>query len=191
MATYPDSPMPRSVNLPSINDPLIESRFDNGAIATRTKYTKVRKSYVLLYIGRLDDYYTIADFVEYVRGRALTFDWVFPWPSSVVNATDATPIAISTYALHNLQTGNVVEVADVAPVANGQHIITRIGPTALTLDGTVGVVPSQTGTITRYFPKMRLLLGTNNTFPAPEKIEGPPSDNQGIWRWSVTLEEDF
>ena len=190
MPTFPALPKPNSVEPPSLFDPALEVRFDGGAIATRSKYTAARQSFRLFFTTDLDDWYIINDFVHDVRGRGLTFDWTFPDPHTVTDATAATPIAITTTASHGLRTGQTVIVAGVNAEANGQRVVTRTGATTVTLDGTVGVSPASQGSIGLYFPKMRLVLPAGE-WPAPRKLTGPVRDNIAYLQYALTVEEDF
>ena len=190
MPTFPATPLPQNTGLPAIEDTVLESRFDQGSIATRAKYTRSRKRFPLTYIGTLDEYYVFTDFFEDVRGRATTFDWTFPHPSTVVAASADTPIVITTRTSHGLRTGDQVVVADVNGQANGQRVVTRTGTSTVTLDGTTGIATASSGTITRYFPQMRFVLSAAG-WPSPEKLDGPPRDNHAILRWVITLEEGF
>ena len=191
MATYPAVPVPNSTDPPAYLDPVIEARFDSGAIATRSKYLRRRLTITLNYTTRIDQYYIIDAFINEVRGRAQTFDWTYPHGQSIEEVKDTTPIGITFQYPHAFSTGDLVSITNANPSINGIHTVTRTSEIDLTLDGTTNSgTQNDGGKMTWYFPKMRLVLA-NGLQPAATKLRGPLTDNHGIVSYSVTLEEDF
>ena len=191
MATFPTSPIPNSTDAPSVFDPVFESRYDGGAIATRSRFLKARRIFVLSFTTDVNGYYIIEDFMHQVRGRALTFDWTYPQVQSIEEVKDTTPIGLVTRFNHQFSTGDRVVITDCNPAVNGVQTVTRTGPFDLTVDGTTASgTQNDGGKITWYFPKMRFVI-PEGTRPAPTKLRGPLTDNHGIVRYQVTLEEDF
>lgn len=191
MATFPTIPRPNSAEVPTWVDPALEARFDGGAIATRSKYLKRRAIITLLYITDMNGYYTLSDFSDEVRLRALTFDFTFPQSHTIIEVKDTTPIGIVTKAFHGFRTGNQVQIANANPSVDGLRMITRTNADDFTLDGTTasGTV-NNGGSVALYFPKMRFVF-PQGAFPAPAKLRGPTTDNHGLVQFGLTLEEDF
>jgi hypothetical protein len=63
------------------------------------------------------------------------------------NATEATPIVVTTTAAHGVTTGQPVTVSGVGgnTAANGSHTATYVSPTTFSLDGTTGNAPYTSG----------------------------------------------
>ena len=191
MATYPTSPRPNDTGLPAAFDPALESRFDGGSISTRSKYLTERSIIVLSYTTYLTEYRIFEDFRRQVRGRALTFDFTYPWGETIQEVKDTTPVGLVTQANHGFATGQQVTLTNVNPSIDGVHTITVTGLDSFSLNGTTASgTANNGGNAARYFPKMRLVV-TGNTMPAPTKLSGPPTNNEAIVQYIMTLEEDF
>ena len=191
MPTYPTSPAPRSVIVLPYQRQAFVSRFDGGAIATRARYRKRRVvALQLTYLINNDDLVTLQDFWDEVAGTVLSFDFTYPYPHSVTNATTGTPIVLTTSHGHGFQTTEQVFVAGVNATANGVRTVTRLTRTTFELDGTSGVAGGSSGTVARYFPNMRFSSDTIGPF-TPNQDYGAPFDDNAVITVVITLEESF
>jgi hypothetical protein len=88
---------------------------------------------------------------------------------TVTAATNATPIAITTSAAHNLSTGNQVCVDGVAGNlnANGYWVVTVTGSTTFTLNGSVGSAAYTSGGTVYLVPSTAVQYNGNILGPAP------------------------
>lgn len=189
MPTFPTTPAPQSVSVLPFRRDAFVSQFSGGAIATRAKYRKRRVvDLQLTYLLTNDELMTLLDFWEDVAGPVLTFDFTYPYPHTVINATDAAPIVITTFYGHGLETGEQVTVAGVNATANGTRTITRLSRTTFSLDGTVGGGGGTSGTIARYFPTMRFSQELLGPF-VPTPGYGAPADNNAVIPVVLVLEE--
>ena len=189
MVMFPNIPEPRSTTpLPFIR-PTVRSQFDGGAIATRAKYLNRRVvSLQLGYLGTMDEFQTLSDFWESVAGSALTFEFEYPYPQTIVQGTAGTPYTITTAFQHGYETGEQVSIGNVGGGIDGKHTITRVTPVQFTLDGTSGGIGVTSGLATRYFPRMGFVGDILGPFQ-PQFGFGAPVDDQGMLIWTLTLEE--
>jgi hypothetical protein len=178
-----------------LNDPTLDTQYDQGYIQTRPRYSRGLRRYELIYHG-----ITRADLVilyrfirDTLRVRATTFSWTYIHKETITNATNATPIVITVQNGHMLRTGDTVVIADVGgtTAANGTHVITDVSATTFRLDGSVGNGAYTTGG-TAQLRLLKMALDTeNDTLSTIEKIIGRDSDNVMRSTFTLIFEERF
>lgn len=191
MPTLPSSPAPLRVSAPQLIDPVLLQQFDQGYEHRRSRYSRGMRRFTLEYLLASNDLHTIIDFFErQTRGGALAFDWDYPYTHSIVSISNATPNVVTTQYNHGFQTNDQVTITGTAS-HNNTYTITRSSATAFTLTGTAGGSSEVVGNVAMHFPYMVVIAA--EALPAPQYREGFGAlrNDDGVFSWSLTIEERF
>ena len=195
MVAFPTSPAPASVSTAGLVDPVLRLRFDQGHESRRSRYSQGWRRYTLEYLGKTAAELRIfEDFYERVtRGGALSFDWTHPSPHTVTDASNASPIVVTTTAAHGLQTGDSVVIAGVLTNtnANGTHVVTYASATTFSLDGTTGNGAYGGGGTAAVHLPYAVWIVQNETWGPAAKLIGPDADAKGFFNFVITIEQRF
>ena len=195
MPTWPTVPGIDANQVPSIFLAVLKTQFDQGYEQTRARHTRGRRRYVVQYTGlTTDQYHLLQTFVEEtIFGSALPFDFVYPNGTTVSDATNATPIVLTTAFNHGVVTNDRVEVAGVLgnTAANGTFTAEQVTATTITLTGSVGNgVYTGGGTVALTFENTMSLALPSDTLTVTELL-GPIQDASGVLAATFLFEERF
>jgi hypothetical protein len=193
MPSWPTTPTPYSVSPFGLLDPVIRFEVDQGYSVRRSRWSRGRRLYQVTYLEPSDTLLPLTDFIERViRGGALSFDWTYPYPSTLFSIVNSTPNAVTMTAAHGLQTGDQVVITGTAS-HNNTYTITRTGATTYTLDGTAGgTSEGAVGSAALVLPYAALVL-ENETLAPPDFQHdfGPLQDTNGLFRLALHIREEF
>jgi phage-related protein len=195
MPTWPTATtlQPYSCSPFGIVDPVLRFESDQGYSVRRSRYSRSRRLYQLVYWNQTDELLLLTDFIEReIRGGALSFAWTYPYPQLVSAITADSPNVVSTTYRHGLQTGDFVDITGAAS-HNGRYQIVRVGATQFSLTGTIGGSPEGSGSrVAVHLPYTALILD-NDTMPIPDIQHGWNAfrDNVGLARLTLVLREEW
>lgn len=184
---------PYSCSPHGIIDPVLRFSSDQGYEIRRSRHSRSRRTYQLVYWENAHLIMLLLDFIEReIRGGALSFDWTYPYPMRITQITAATPNLVQTPWHHGLQTGDQVVITNSA-THNGIRTVTRVNLNNVSLQGTAGGSPEAAGgLIAAYFPYMSLQLDGDAL--APPELQhsfGAFRDNESLARLTVSFKEEF
>lgn len=192
MPTWPTVPEPQECTPFTVHDPMYEYAVDQGYRLRRSRSSRSRRGYTLMYLENADAMYVITDFIERViRVNTLSFDWVYPYGSAIFNITSGNPNRVTMTHRHGMQTGQGAEIAGTA-THDGLYVVTRFSDTDLDLDGTAGGVAEGVGTLAARFPRM-VCKFSGDMMHVPEILPdfGAFRDDEGLARLTFQIEEEF
>jgi phage-related protein len=195
MPTWPPPSVlePYSCSPHSIQDPVLRFEVDQGYSVRRSRHSRSRRLYQVMYFAATHELLIITDFIEReIRGGALSFAWTYPYPQAITAISAASPNVVTTTYVHGLQSQDHVDITGTL-THNGRYQITRVGPTQFALNGVTGGSPEGSGgSVAIHLPYATLLLD-NDTMPAPDIMHGWNAfrDNVGLARLPLTIREEF
>lgn len=92
----------------------------------------------------------------------------------ITNATNATPIVVTTLLVHGLSTGNTVKISNVLgnTAANASWVITVTSTTTFSLNASVGNGPYTSGGLVSKMDAVGIKLGSASSTPVKTLIDG-------------------
>ncbi len=192
MPTWPILPLPYSVSPFGVIDPAHIAQVDQGYSLRRSKYSRSRRLYQIVYLDTADNIQILTDFIERVtRVNALAFDWTFPYAQTITTISTGNPNILTTVNTHGLQTRQQVVVANTA-THNGTFTITRIDATSFALDGTSGGGGESIGDVA-FHAQTGVCVFPGDRMPIPEQQHafGPLRDAEGLFTFTVPIEVVF
>lgn len=190
MSDFPTAPLPSSVSAPEIIDEVWRYRTDSAYEVRRSKHSRPRRRFTLDYLGKsTHEMRLIRDYIGLLRGGTLPTAWWHPTAPEAVIFANTTPIIITFTTAHGLVTNQMVGIFESpgGNARNGFYTITRITPTAVSLNGSV-TIGSGFGVARVYLPAA-IALFSEDTMPSPAKLLGPEAGSQGWFNFTITLEE--
>jgi len=193
MAFLPVTQLELSAIIPI--DPVLEYRFQNGPRTSRARYVKTLRKYSLVYKGlNTANKILIERFITQQLRSITSFEFLHPYGYTISNATNATPILITTTYNHDYLQNDQVLISGVEgnTNANGYHMINVLSNTTFELRDSVGngAFSDTQGDAKAqvYFPRVKVVL-TNGEYDTTEKILGPNKNAQGIFFINFQIEE--
>ena len=194
MALFPNTPLPSSVSAPSIIDPVLRYSSDQGIEIRRSRTSRPRRRYTLDYLGKTTtEMRTLRDFLLTCRLGALPFQWIHPTAGDVGALSNTTPVVMTV--LHGLVTGQWIAMGGPHPLS-GLWQITRLDIAHLALNGSSAAGVVADGAYAVYLPTA-VAIFDQETWTAPTKLIGPeqtgggPTRREGVFSWSLQIEETF
>lgn len=196
MAEFPILPRPSSVSAPSIIDPLHRFSVDQGYEVRRTKFSRPRRRYEVIWRGLpTRQYHELRDFVLQHRLGLTPFSWTHPTAYDTVASNNTSPVWLS-YA-HGLTTGQWIWVTNSQPntTLNGIRQVVRADHLNVYLPGTVAG-GAGVATVSVHFP-YAVARFPDDTWEAPEKHLGPEQTHwpaqtsRGYFTLALIIEEIF
>ena len=192
MPSYPFPPAPYQVTPFQPIDPIYTMQVDQGYDIRRSRFSRRRRQFTMVYRNQASDIHAIMDFIEReTRGQALAFDWTYPYPHTITNIANGAPNVVTTSHRHGYQTGDQAVITNTAS-HNGTYTIAYINQTQFSLDGTSGGASESIGNVAFHLPRAMFLF-QNGTVPLPQLVHdfGPLRDNDGLFNWSIQIQETF
>jgi hypothetical protein len=203
MALYPITPVPASVSVAAMLDPVYSMKSDFGYEQRRSRYPRQLRLYQMDYLG-IDtaNLHYLRYFIAQHRVSALPFEW---WPAAVydkVAFNQTTPIRLEGL-YHSYVNGQWVNVSDAtAPGVNGLWQVYVYNELTIGLVGTTS--PGVTGAcyVRPYLPRAVIHSTEEGLVEGATKLIGPESTNtsligdatvrsRGRFSMSVTIREIF
>ena len=198
MAAFPLTPVPSSVSVPAITDPVLRFATDSGYELRRPKRSRPLRRFTVEWLGKTtNEMHVIRDFLMTTRMGAIPFQWLHLTGIDFVSVFNTSPVLLAY--VHGLFTGQMVFVTNATPntAINGLWPITRIDENQLTLDGTVAGGQG-TATVQVYLP-MAVAQFNEDTWASPVKLIGPesnydvndPTHGRGRFNFTIDVQEIF
>jgi hypothetical protein len=193
MAIYPPSPVPASISVAAVVDPMLAFTSDSGYGARRALRSRPYRRWQLDYLGQnTANMRVIRDFLQQQRLGVLPFEWVHSTAGDTAVVSNTTPVLLVLQ--HSYMTGQWVWISQSTPntALNGFWQITRVVSTGFTLNGSVA---GGAGTcfVVAYLPNA-VGVFAEDTLESPVKLIGPESvdayaTRRGMFNFSVFIEE--
>ena len=193
MPTWPATIVPYSCSPPGFIDPVLRFSADQGYEMRRSRFSRSRRTYQLVFWETANVMNFILDFIEReIRGGTLSFSWSYPYPMAVFSINAGTPNVLTTVYTHGLQSGDQVVVTGTNS-HNNTYTVTRVNIQALQLQGTSGGSSEGSGgLVAQFFPYMVLQLDGDTLAPAElQHSFGPFRDDDSLTRLNLTFLEQF
>jgi hypothetical protein len=174
-------------------DPILRFSADQGYEIRRSRFSRSRRTYQLVYWHSADAIMILLDFIEReIRGGALSFVWTYPYPTQINSINAATPNLVATTWPHGLQTGDQVVITNTNS-HNGTFTVTWVSLNHFSLQGTGGGSAEAAGGLAaQHFPFMTLTLeGDTLEPPELEHSFGAFRNNDALARLSLSFREEF
>jgi hypothetical protein len=199
MPTFPTLLTPTNISPFIYMEQTAKYEFDKGYYSCRPLYHRMLRKFSWEYKGlNYDDMCIFLNFIESIQGGSTYFDII--WPASrgftVTNATNTTPITITTQYNHSFFTGETVIVSGVDgnTNANGTFTISNVTPTSFVLVGSVGngvFSDPDTNAKVRFKISNVQLITNDDLYTDIEKILGPFHDTSGIFTMLFNFVERY
>lgn len=171
---------------------------NDGPILLDARHLRQLRSYELMWKG-LTAYqkneleYFITTTVQF---NILPWSFTHPHGQTITNATNATPIVVTTSYKHGYFNHEWVTISGVEgnTAANGTWQIYDVAATTFKLRDSVGngtFADVNNDAMAKLFLRRVLCITSEVEFKGIEKILGPDSNANGIWSFAITLEEIF
>lgn len=178
----------------SYNDPVLKSEHQKYLMQTRTRNIRAKRHYEVQWKGlTASEKNQIERFVVAQKGAVLPFAFTFPFGQTIIGATNANPIVITTQYAHNVLDLDLVIISGISgnAAANGTHQAHYLTPTTFQLIGVNGSgIYVSGGQVQLYFPSM-LLIDNDMEFELSQKQLGPDKDNMGVWSVVLHIQEEY
>lgn len=175
------------------NDPVLKSEHQKHLFQTRTRNIRAKRQYEIQWKGLTSaEKNQIERFIVEQKGIK-TFSFTYPFGQTIVDATNANPVVITTQYAHNILDLDLVFISGVSGngAANGTHQAHYLTSTTFELLGVNGSGAYVSGgQVKLYFPYM-ILLFDEGEYVMTEKQLGPDKDNYGVWSITLNISEEY
>lgn len=194
MVAWPNSPAPSEVMPVQLIHPMRVMEYDSGHTHTQVIYSQGLRRWELFYV-----FLTAAEknlfirFLSDIRLSAEIITWTHPHRQTITNATNASPIVVTTAFNNSFYDEDFVIVTGVTgnTAANGTHEINSLSATTFQLLSTTGNgAYTGGGEVRLYVPRVRIVQ-RGDSFDQFAKTIGPDISERGVYTLSVELEEYY
>jgi hypothetical protein len=190
MAVYPFTPVPSSIQAPSVVDPMHSFETDSGTTFRRSKHSRPQRRYQLDYLGKnTAEWRIIRDFIQAQRLGVLPFEFLHMTATDAATYSNTTPVVVTMW--HAYTSGQWVSIGSSNPNTSihGGWRITRLSSTTFSLDGSIAG-GAGTCQVYTYIPQAVGVFSEEGD-PSPVKLMGPESttSNRGRFSFSVQILE--
>lgn len=194
MVAWPTTPVPSEVQPVQLIHPMKTLEYDSGHTYTTSIYSKGLRRWELFYVFlNSSEKNLFIRFLADIRLSAEVISWTHPHAQTITNATNASPIVITTAFVNNFYDEDMVVVSGVTgnTAANGTHDIDSLSSTTFSLLGTTGNgAYTGGGEVRLHIPRVRIEQ-KSDSFDQFSKTIGPDVNDRGVYTLSVELEEYY
>lgn len=194
MVAFPSTPVPSEVSGTRYTMPVRKLEYDKGYTYTEFMYSKHLRHYLLEWVYlKAYEKNQLLKFVNDVRVNAELFTWTHPYGPTIIGASNASPIVITTQHTHNFYNNDQVVISGVTgnTAANGIWTITNTTSNTFRLSESIGSgVYTGGGTSKLRLPYVRI-GHSEEEFSGANKTLGPDQNNLGVYTLQIELIESY
>jgi len=195
VAVYPIDPIPSSISVAAMQDPMHQFETDQGYEVRRSKHSRALRQYQLEYLGlTTPQMRVLRDFLLQQRLGVLSFEWLHRTGGDRVNYSNTTPVVCTlqhSYVTNQWLWFNSATHAGI----NGFWTITRFDSTSFALNGSAAQGGTGSAIAVPYLPNATARFAQDVMEPAVKLIGPEAADvfTQGRGRFNmvVLIQEQF